>query len=232
MYPVMRYCKHGLSRTPEYRAWQTMRLRCTVPTNPAYHDYGGRGITVCDRWLNSVETFVADMGPKPTPNHELDRIDNSKGYSPENCRWVTRDVNSRNRRSNHWVTWRGRRMTVIEAIELSGVNEHAAHKRLAAGWSVEKTFETPVRRKAKNGQRKVAPRRANRHGFKGVFKGPSRFYARIKLGSRYIHSPGCVTAEEAHAWYLETKAKIKAAAVSQQEDIIQQLLMPRYAGSN
>ena len=96
----MRKCKHGLSYAPECRAWQTMRLRCTVPTNPRYADYGGRGIKVCERWLSSPQAFIDDMGPKPSPKHELDRIDNDRGYEPGNCRWATRKENDRNRRSN------------------------------------------------------------------------------------------------------------------------------------
>lgn len=84
--------KHGLSYTPEYRAWQTMRLRCTNPANAAFPGYGGRGIRVCERWLQSVEAFIADMGPKPSPKHELDRIDNDGHYEPGNCRWVLRKV--------------------------------------------------------------------------------------------------------------------------------------------
>jgi hypothetical protein len=103
---------HGLSYTPEYRAWQTMRLRCTVPDNPAYADYGGRGIKVCDRWMTSVEAFVSDMGPKPTPDHELDRYpDNNGDYEPGNCRWATRSENDRKRRSNRIIAFAGEKLT-------------------------------------------------------------------------------------------------------------------------
>ena len=64
---------HGLSRLPEYRAWQTLRLRCLEPSHPAYPNYGGRGIMVCDRWRDSIEAFIADMRPKRSPRHELER---------------------------------------------------------------------------------------------------------------------------------------------------------------
>lgn len=143
--------KHGLSYTPEYRAWQTMRHRCTSPSNPAYPRYGGRGITICDRWLNSPQNFLADMGPRPSPKHEIDRIDNDKGYSPENCRWVTRVVNDRNRRSNHWLEYRGERKVLQEWCDLLGVPRDTVTWRLRQGWPVSEALETPVRPKKPNG---------------------------------------------------------------------------------
>jgi hypothetical protein len=147
---------HGLSYTPEYKAWQTMRLRCTVPTNLAYADYGGRGIKVCDRWLNSVAAFIEDMGPKPSPRHELDREDNNGHYEPNNCRWVTRKVNDRNRRSNRFVTFRGESKTMAEWCEILTLPSDTVTYRLKTGWGVEKALTTPVREKAAKGHRKTA----------------------------------------------------------------------------
>lgn len=140
--------KHGLSYTPEYRAWQTMRLRCIDPNNPAYPAYGGRGIVVCERWLNDPQAFVDDMGPKPTPSHEIDRIDNDKGYEPSNCRWVTRKENCRNRRTNRILEFRGERAPLVEWCERLGLSVSAIEKRVAAGWSVETALGTPIRAKA------------------------------------------------------------------------------------
>lgn len=150
--------KHGLSRTSEYRAWQTMRLRCTVPSNPAYEDYGGRGIRVCDRWLNSVATFVADMGLKPSSKHELDRRDNNGHYEPDNCRWVLRTVNSRNRRSSKLLTFRGETRTVVEWCEVLNLRYPAILKRLESGQTVEQALSLPVRTKSPKGQRRPLPR--------------------------------------------------------------------------
>lgn len=149
---------HGLSRTPEYRAWQTMRLRCTVPTNQAYGNYGGRGITVCERWLESPANFIADMGPKPSPKHELDRIDNNKGYSPENCRWATRSVNDRNRRSNVLIEFRGETRALVEWCEMLNIPQDTARFRMKNGWSIEDALTRPVRDKAKNGEAKPTTR--------------------------------------------------------------------------
>jgi hypothetical protein len=84
----------------EYQAWMNMKDRCGRSTRRGAHNYVGRGIAVCDRWSGSFESFLADMGPKPSPVHSLDRIDNDKGYEPGNCRWATRDEQSRNTRRN------------------------------------------------------------------------------------------------------------------------------------
>lgn len=142
--------KHGLSGTPEYKAWQQMRLRCTDPKHKAYPGYGGRGITVCARWLQSVAAFVADMGPKPSPRHELDRIENDKGYEPGNCRWVTRKVNGRNRRSNRWVTFNGETLTIAEWSERTGIPRDTLKKRLDGGWTDESAITTPLMKDRKS----------------------------------------------------------------------------------
>lgn len=159
----MRTPVHGLSYTPEYRAWQTMRLRCIEPSNKAYPAYGGRGITVCAGWIDSVTTFFLNMGPKPTPQHELDRRDNDKvywcgkcqecvvnGHEP-NCRWVLRKTNDRNRRSNRFLKHNGETLSVAEWCERLDLPRNTVDKRLKAGWSIAESLETPVRAKVKNG---------------------------------------------------------------------------------
>ena len=138
--------QHGESYSREYRSWQQLRLRCTDPKHAAYADYGGRGITVCERWLNSVNDFVADMGRKPTAKHEIERIDNNKGYEPDNCRWATRKEQARNRRSNHLLTLSGETKTVAEWCEIKRLPRSTVQKRLGAGWSPERALSEAVGR--------------------------------------------------------------------------------------
>lgn len=89
---------HGFTDSPEYSSWAHMRRRCTDKTDKAYKNYGGRGITVCARWLDSFTNFLNDMGLKPSSKHSIDRIDNSGNYEPNNCRWATQLQQNRNKR--------------------------------------------------------------------------------------------------------------------------------------
>jgi hypothetical protein len=89
---------HGRAKTTEYRIWAMMRVRCLNKANKAYQWYGGRGITICDRWLSSFENFFSDMGKRPSPKHSIDRINHNGNYTPENCRWADTKTQGRNRR--------------------------------------------------------------------------------------------------------------------------------------
>jgi hypothetical protein len=89
--------KDGAS--PEYKAWGGIKRRCYNPSDREFHNYGGRGITVCDRWRDSFDAFLADVGTRPSPRHSIDRIDNDRGYEPGNVRWATRETQERNKRT-------------------------------------------------------------------------------------------------------------------------------------
>jgi hypothetical protein len=129
--------------TREYRIWRDMKSRCYNPKRNNYHLYGGRGITVCDRWRNSYEAFLKDMGRAPSPKHTLDRTDNSKGYSPDNCTWETMSRQARNRRSTRMLTYDGRTMAASDWADEMGISLGLILGRLSLGWSVERTLTEP-----------------------------------------------------------------------------------------
>lgn len=138
---------HGLYNHPLRSVWRSMIGRCTEPRRPEYGDYGGRGITVCDAWLGyetGLAQFVADMSPGYEPGLELDRRDNDGPYSPENCRWVTRTQNSRNKRSNRVVECAGQQRCLAEWVELLGISRSTLRNRLNRGWPAKRALTEGV----------------------------------------------------------------------------------------
>lgn len=136
--------KHDRSLTKEWNAWASMRSRCNNPNHKAYHNYGGRGIKVCERWMESFENFYADMGDSPADT-ELDRIDNEKGYSPENCRWATYQQQGNNRRNNRYLTFNGETHSLADWCRITGINRATLKYRLKAGFPIEEVFDTKSR---------------------------------------------------------------------------------------
>lgn len=138
---------HGMWDHRLYATWMGMQKRCYNPKLREYHNYGGRGITVAEEWQGSdgLRAFVAWAEASCwSEGLELDRRDNDAGYSPSNCRWVTRKANSRNRRNNRLVEFNGRLVTLAEAAELTGVNRKTICTRLRRGWPAERALNTPV----------------------------------------------------------------------------------------
>src|SRR5215467_15542474 len=136
---------HGMTKTPEYKAWQQMFVRCYSPKAKSFKDYGARGITVCTQWHGSFETFFADMGPRPTPQHSLERLNNNQGYTPDNCHWVTMKQQGNNRRTNRLMTHNGLTKTLTQWAESTGQSLQGFRQRLLAGMSFEEALTTPVR---------------------------------------------------------------------------------------
>lgn len=135
---------HGRVGTPEYNSWRGMVERCESPNHHQYADYGGRGITVYDRWRKSFMAFYEDMGSRPK-GYTIERKDNSKGYEPGNCEWVSRSANCRNKRNNHLLTCDGVTKPLCEWCEETGLNYVTILSRInRSGWSVKKALTTPV----------------------------------------------------------------------------------------
>lgn len=134
---------HGDSKTSFYRLWGNMVARCTQPSSNSYPEYGALGIKVCRRWLK-YENFKADMWPRPK-GLQLDRIRSSGPYSPKNCRWVTVKEQQRNKRNCWAVQFQGRKVTLAELSEISGINRGTLELRLSKGMTAEEAATTPVR---------------------------------------------------------------------------------------
>ncbi len=137
---------HGFSKTATYTSWLEMKGRCYCPTKTQYSDYGGRGITVCERWLgeNGFVNFLDDMGERPSVSHTLDRKDNNGQYCKDNCKWATRAEQQRNRRNNILVTYRGETKCLTDWCSDLGLNKSTIAHRLKSGMSAEKCFTIPI----------------------------------------------------------------------------------------
>lgn len=129
------------SRT--YRCWANMRNRCTNSKCKTFSCYGGRGITVCERWLNSFECFLDDMGEQPT-GMTIERIDNNGNYEPGNCRWATRYEQANNQRTNVILEFQGKRQTLSEWAKELGRKKSAIAARLRRGWSACDALTKPM----------------------------------------------------------------------------------------
>lgn len=136
---------HPYSRKNMYRerkSWENMMDRCYNQNNREFCAYGGRGITVCEKWRESFPAFVQDMGTRP-PDTTIDRINNSLGYSAENCRWSSRSEQANNRRTNRLVTAEGKTQTVAQWAVEKGVQPFLIHTRLYNGWSEHAAVTLP-----------------------------------------------------------------------------------------
>lgn len=134
--------KHGMRQTPIYETWKSMHARCGNPNNPAYKNYGGRGIKVCKRWFDFM-SFFNDMGHRPK-GKSLDRKNNNRGYGKDNCRWATTMEQSKNSRRTRTLSVKGHRYHISEYCRLMGVSHNTIRSRLYRGWSLRKAVTYPI----------------------------------------------------------------------------------------
>lgn len=139
---------HRMSKTSEYAIWQQMMNRCYRPSVKGYRRYGGRGISVCDRW-HTFTNFISDMGQRPSAKHSIDRIDGNGNYEPSNCRWATQKEQARNTSTNRIVTAFGQSKCIAEWAEEYGIGYATLRDRIVnRGMNAEIAMTTPVRRES------------------------------------------------------------------------------------
>ena len=142
----LRYTIHGYTKFPEYEVWRHMIERCQDSKRKDWPRYGGRGIVVCQRWRDSFPAFYEDMGPRPTPAHSIDRINNDGNYEPGNCRWATVAEQASNKSNNRYLTFDGQTLTVSQWARKLGIKVDVLNLRLSHyNWTVERALTQPVR---------------------------------------------------------------------------------------
>lgn len=130
---------HGKSKTPEYRSWCSIKERCYNKKNNRYYRYGGRGIVICDRWLNSFENFISDMGERPSAEYSIERINNDGNYEPSNCKWATIEEQASNKSSNSYLTFKGITDTISGWSRRTGIKRRTLEERVKRwGFDIEK----------------------------------------------------------------------------------------------
>jgi len=133
---LLRITRHNMSTSPEYSVWESMKARCLNPNNIFYYNYGGRGITVCNEWMD-FKNFYKDMGSKPTLGHSIERINNNGNYEKSNCKWATRDIQDRNRRNNVYIEYKGEKFILCDLAKKFNLNHQTLKARLNKGMILE-----------------------------------------------------------------------------------------------
>lgn len=143
-YNLTKGITHGMTRTTEFSCWSNMKQRCSNPKAEEFHNYGGRGICVCERWQNSFENFLADMGFRPT-GKSIERKNVNGNYEPSNCIWADDTTQANNTRSNHIVEFNGKSMTLAQWSRETGVNLNTIRVRILRGWKDWRAISEPAK---------------------------------------------------------------------------------------
>lgn len=144
---------HGGTGTGAFKSWTSMHCRCLKPNDPGYHRYGGRGIQICERWLNNFENFFADMGERPKGT-TLDRKDNDGDYSPDNCRWADKFTQDNNKSTNIPIIYKGKKQTMAQWARELGLPINALKGRKKMGWPIKDIFERPIKNNGLTGHQR------------------------------------------------------------------------------
>ena len=144
---MIKHTYHGLSGTVEYNIWQGIKSRCYDRNTKWYKNYGARGIKMCPRWFHSFLAFLADMGPRPSSKHSVERRNNDGDYEPDNCHWATEYVQHRNNRRNQYFEYDGKRMILPDWARESGIPYWVLYMRIRNGWDFQKAItKTPIKK--------------------------------------------------------------------------------------
>jgi hypothetical protein len=176
----------------EYRRikaiWYAAMRRCCEPQDASFRYYGGRGILICKRWTgkNGFRNFLSDMGPRPSRKHELDRWPNQNGnYEPGNCRWATRAQQGTNKRSNRFIEWKGRKLTLVDWANELAIPRETIASRLRSGWSIDDALSAP-RTRNRSWRRRRITKRARCVTYKGTTRTLAEWARKRKIGAHTI----------------------------------------------
>lgn len=189
---------HGMAKTPTYSSWHGMLQRCTNPNNPRWKRYGGRGITVSERWLK-FENFLEDMGVRPK-GLSIERINNNGNYEPSNCKWATRREQQGNTSFNQLLTFNGETDHLAGWARRLGIKPDTLYSRIfTLGWTIERAFSKDPEDKKK---------KTNKSGYPNIYPVKDRWSAQIRIGyKKYVNLGTRDTIEEARQLQLDGAKK-------------------------
>ncbi len=178
-------------RSVERSTWSSILRRCYKKDNASYPKWGGRGIRVCKRWRDSFDSFLQDMGRRPSPKHSIDRIDNDGDYKPSNCRWTTNKVQSNNRRNTIWLKYHGQTLSISMWADKLKLPRRLLYGRYLRGCSVKDILDRPARKYA-----------VHRYSYKGKLMTAGQL-------SKICHLPaGAIGARLSRGWAVSDAIKV------------------------